>query len=401
MVPVYYWLPALGCLGMGFMFLNVSAVAEQFRSLFDLNYAGLGVFLSAPFWAHTLVQVPAGLVVDKLGTLRALVLSCLLCAAGGLLPLLAPQSLLLAVGMRMVIGLATGLLFLSVVSAVKALCPPAFMSRAQGLQGAAFSLGTMVPFVVLPRFGDNGWMAAYILGAVLPVVLLISLAFTPLAQLRREQAALPGQTDSAGNLLRVLGQVARNKRLWFIGCCHGFSFGTITALGNWLSVMLADSARAGVDVGASNAEAWALPTSLVLLAGTLARIAGGELGRTMPKQKLLVGLVLGIGLFYLLLALAGNVWMLLSLAFALALCCGGTYSSVFTMTIDAAGTNHTATGIGFMSMLANCVNVGLILLMGVVREYAGGFGPALAACGLCAIALVLVGRKFDWNSDEK
>ena len=175
MVPVYFWLPALGCLGMGFMFLNVSAVAEQFRLLFDLNYAGLGVFLSAPFWAHTLVQVPAGLIVDRLGTLRALALSCVLCAAACFVPLLAPHSLWLAVVMRLIVGLATGLLFLAVVSAVKLLCPPVYMSRAQGLQGAAFSLGTMVPFVLLPWFGGFGWAAAYALGGLLPLVLLVLL----------------------------------------------------------------------------------------------------------------------------------------------------------------------------------------------------------------------------------
>ena len=177
------------------------------------------------------------------------------------------------------------------------------------------------------------------------VALLASLLCPPLAPLRCETGTKP---TSAGNVLHVLGQVARNRRLWFIGCCHGFSFGTITALGNWLSVMLADSASSGAVAGSSNAEAWALSTSLVLLAGTMARIAGGELGRAVPKQKLLVSLVLGIGLFYLLLALAGSTWMLLACAFALAVCCGGTYASVFTLTIEAAGASHTATGIGFM-----------------------------------------------------
>lgn len=394
MVPVYYWLPALGCLGMGFMFLNVSAVAEQFRSLFGLNYAELGVLLSALFWAHTLVQVPAGLVVDRLGTWRTLALSALLCAAGSFAPMLLPRNLVLAVCMRMLIGLATGLLFLSMVSAVKTLCPPAFMSRAQGLQGAAFSLGTMVPFIVLPSFGESGWAAAYVLGGFLSVALLVSLLSPPLVPLRREVRAEP---TSPGNVLHVLRLVACNRRLWFIGCCHGFSYGTITALGNWLSVMLADSASSGNVAGSSNAEAWALPTSLVLLAGTMARIAGGELGRTLPKQKLLVGFVLGIGLFYLFLALAGSTWMLLACAFALAVCCGGTYASVFTLTIEAAGTRHTATGIGFMSMLANCVNVGLILLLGVVREYSGGFAPALGLCALCVLILLLWGRSIDWN----
>lgn len=394
MIPVYYWLPSLGFLGMGFMFLNVPAVGEQFRAMFGLNYAGLGIYLSVLFWAHTLVQVPAGLIVDRLGTLRALVLSCVLCAAACFAPLLAPQSLLLAVFMRLIIGLATGLLFLSVVSAVKALCPPAFLNRAQGVQGAAFSLGTMVPFVVLPGFGHWGWAAAYALGGLLPVALLVSLFFVPLAPLRREALA---ESPSMGELLRAVARVAHNRRLWFIGCCHGFSFGTITALGNWLAVMLADCDKAGAGTTGGGAEAWALPTSLVLLAGTFARAAGGELGRVMPRRRLLVVLVLGIGLFYLLLGLAGGTWMLLIFAFALALCCGGTYATIFTMTIDVAEPGKMATSIGFMSMLANCVNVGLILLLGVVREYAGGFSPALLAAGLCVFALLVWGRKIDWK----
>lgn len=406
MVPVYYWLPAMGCMGMGFMFLNVSAVAEQFRLLFDLNYAGLGVFLSSLFWAHTLVQVPAGLIVDRLGTLRALVLSCALCVAACFIPLLAPQNLWLAVVMRLIIGLATGLLFLAIVSAVKVLCPPAYMSRSQGLQGAAFSLGTMVPFVVLPSFGNWGWAAAYGLGGLLPVVLLVLLVVTPLAPLRQAPAAA---STSFKELLAVLGRVAQNRRLWFIGCCHGFSFGTITALGNWLAVMLADcdsvSASAGTSGGAGNVAAWALPTSIVLLAGTVARIAGGEFGRTMPKPRLLNQLVAGIGLFYLLLALAGlvwpgNVWAQFALAFALALCSGGTYATVFTLTIEVAGAGQLATAIGFMSLLANCVNVSLILVMGVVREYAGGFAPALCIAGLSVCALLLWGRRVIWQTAE-
>jgi len=407
MVPVYFWLPALGCLGMGFMFLNVSAVAEQFRLLFDLNYAGLGVFLSAPFWAHTLVQIPAGLIVDRLGTLRALVLSCVLCAAACFVPLLAPHSLWLAVVMRLIVGLATGLLFLAVVSAVKLLCPPVYMSRAQGLQGAAFSLGTMVPFVLLPWFGGFGWAAAYALGGLLPVVLLVLLVVTPLAPLRQESAAA---SLSLKELLAVLGRVAHNRRLWYIGCCHGFSFGTITALGNWLTVMLADSSKASGQVvagsGGGAVAAWSLATSMVLLAGTFARVAGGELGRTMPKPRLLALLVAGIGLFYLLVALAcsswvSNVWMLLGFALPLAMCCGGTYATVFTLTIEVAGARQTATAIGFMSMLANCVNVALILLMGVVRQYAGGFAPAMCLVGLSVWALILWGRKIDWRSRQK
>ena len=83
------------------------------------------------------------------------------------------------------------------------------------------------------------------------------------------------------------------------------------------------------------------------------------------------------------------------------MCCGGTYASVFTLTIEAAGASHTATGIGFMSMLANCVNVGLILLLGVVREYLGGFAPALALSSVCVLLLLLWGRSINWKCREE
>lgn len=394
MIPVYYWLPALGCLGVGFMFMNMSAVSGQFMKLFDLNYAGLGFFLSSPFWAHSLVQVPAGLVVDRLGTLRSLVLSCLLCAVGGLVPLLSPHSLWLAVIMRLVIGLASGLLFLSVVSAVRELCPASFLTRAQGLQGAAFSFGTMVPYLVLPYFGQWAWAAAYALGASLPLLLLALINSVSLDALR-EQAAR--KTDSLG-LWTVLKNVARSRRIWFIGCCHGISFGSITALGNWLPVMLEDcDAAAGGGVGL---DAWALPTSFVLLGGTLARIMGGELGRALSRRTLLLWLVAAIGVFYVLLSTAGNVWWLLAAAVGLALCCGGTYATVFTLAIESSAPAHVATGIGFMSMVANFVNVGLILLLGVVREYASGFAPALLVIALCALTLFLWGKRLNWGGAE-
>ena len=54
-----------------------------------------------------------------------------------------------------------------------------------------------------------------------------------------------------------------------------------------------------------------------------------------------------------------------------------------------------------MSMLANCVNVGLILLLGVVREYLGGFAPALALSSVCVLLLLLWGRSINWKCREE
>ena len=96
-MPVYYWFPVLGCLGIGIMFMNIPPVATQFMQLFGVGYSGLSFFLSSLFWTHALAQIPAGLIIDRLGILRSLVISAILCTACSLAPFLAPQGLGLAI----------------------------------------------------------------------------------------------------------------------------------------------------------------------------------------------------------------------------------------------------------------------------------------------------------------
>ena len=382
-MPVYYWFPILGCLGIGFMFMNIPPVATQFMQLFHVGYSGLSFLLSALFWTHALGQIPAGLIIDRLGILRSLVISTVLCTVCSLAPFLAPHNLALAIVMRLVVGMASAMLFLGVVSVVKVLAPPQFLARAQGMQGAAFSLGTMVPYLVLPFFEAQGWVVSYIMVALMPALLLLALLWTPRAPLRQKTA--PGNNVS---IWLSLKSVARSKQLWFLGCCHGFSFGTITALGSWLPTVLADRDQN------NGPEHWALATGVVLLAGTFARIGGGEMGGRSDLHKLLTRLVLGISLLYTAMALMPGPLTTLAAGVCLAVFCGGTYAAVFVLTIRTTGPGLVATGVGFMATVACLINVLLTLLMGNMREYAGSFGPALLVTALCTAALYLWGRRL-------
>lgn len=375
-------------MGIGFMFMNIPPVATQFMQLFNVGYGGLSFFLSALFWTHALAQIPAGLLIDRLGILRSLALSTILCTICSLVPFLAPQNLGLAIVMRLVVGMASAMLFLGVVSVVKVLAPPQFLARAQGMQGAAFSLGTMIPYLVLPLFDTQGWVLSYIMVALMPALLLLSLLWVPRASLRQKNV-----TVANNSVWLSLRTVARSKQLWFLGCCHGFSFGTITALGSWLPSVLADC---GQD---SKPENWALATGAVLLAGTFARIGGGELGGRSDLHKLLTRLVLGISLLYAAMALMPGPLTTLAVGICLAVCCGGTYAPVFVLTIRATGQGLVATGVGFMATVACLINVLLTLLMGNVREYAGSFGPALLVTALCTAALYVWGRTLSRSRD--
>ena len=136
-IPVYFWFPVLGSLGVGFIFMSAPPVADQFMSLFGVGYGGLSVFLSALYWTHAAAQVPAGLLIDRIGIFRSLFMSIAICAVGSLGPLIQPDNLAVAVSFRLLLGLSTSMMFLLFVKILTILAPQGQIARAQGFQGAA------------------------------------------------------------------------------------------------------------------------------------------------------------------------------------------------------------------------------------------------------------------------
>ncbi|MDL2210646.1 MFS transporter, partial [Desulfovibrio sp. OttesenSCG-928-O18] len=341
-IPLYFWFPVLGSIGLGFFFMNIPPVADQFMTIFGVGYAGLSFFLSAIYWTHSLVQVPAGIFIDRIGAVRSLILCLAICFVCSAAPFLAPDNLWLASLLRLVLGAGTGALFLAMVKVAKILTPPNHIARVQGAQGAAFCCGTMLPYLTLPWAGAYGWVAAYLSGAVFCAVYALTMLRLPRERLR--------QGPSSATLVQVwaaLKIIATSKHIWFLGACHGFAYGSLNTIGNWLPSMLADR-KPGTTL-----EDWAIATSVMLLIGTAARILGGEASRFMPRRVLLCRVVLIIGVFYWAMATATSPLPLLTLAVILAFICGATYASVFTLAIDMAEPAYVATAVGFMNMVAN------------------------------------------------
>ena len=385
-IPVYFWFPILGSLGLGFISMSAPPVSDQFMNLFSVGYGGLSFFFSAIYWTHSAVQVPAGLLIDRIGTFRSLLVCIAICVIGSLGPLIQPDNLALAIAFRLVLGVSTGMMFLVLVKILQILTPPNHIARTQGAQGAAFCLGTMLPYLTLTHAGALGWLAAYLSGALICVILGVCIFRLPLPQLRANRT-----TADAAQVRQAIKVICTSRHIWFLGCCHGFSYGSLTTIGTWLPTILADT-RAG-----STIEDWAVATSAILLIGTAGRIFSGDASRLMPRQNLIRYATLCIGVLYALLALAHSPVFVLIPAVLLALLCGGTYAAILTLTIDSASPAYVATAVGFMNLLANGVNIMLILVLGNAREFSGGFGLGLGLAALSALGICAWGRSIDWQ----
>jgi len=382
-IPVYFWFPVLGFLGLGFISMSAPPVADQFMSLFSVGFGGLSFFLSAIYWTHTAVQVPAGLLIDRIGAFCSLLACIALCLIGSLGPLIRPDNLALAISFRLILGVSTGMMFLLFVKILKILTPPQHAARVQGMQGAAFCLGTMLPYLTLTHAGSSGWLAAYFSGALFCAILGACIFRLPLAPLKESRAA----ADLA-QVCQAMKVIITSRPIWFLGCCQGFSYGSLITIGNWLPAILTDTQTG------SAIENWAAAAGAILLIGTVGRIFSGDVSRLMPRQLLIRRATLCIGLLYALLALANSPIFVFIPAMALAMLCGSTYAAILTLTIDISPPAYVATAVGFMNMLANGVNILLILVLGNAREFFGGFGLGLGLAALGAAGICVWGRSI-------
>jgi len=379
---IYVWFPILASMSLGFSFMNIPPLNHQFMDLLKINYGALSWLLSGLFWTHAIMQLPAGLIADRGDPWKVLALGLVICVVANILPFIKPDSQALAIALRFFLGIGTSLAFLAMIKVLFILAPGEKLAAIQGLQGAGFSFGFVLPYLILPRLGPEAWPYSYLISGAFVLTALAASFLLPRAKLRPSAEPRPiSETKVA------LVHICTSGPIWFLGLFHGLSYGSLNNLGNWVPSIMADLDGRGV------ASAWAPSAVALLLLGTFGRAFGGKFLTWFSRDRLINGAVLLICLMYLAMGLAGRQYLVLGSALIMALVCGSTYGSIFTLA-GAAGVGYAATAMGVMNMIANLFNVLLTLFFGYVREHTGQFSPGLIAVGFIGLAFWFVGRKL-------
>jgi len=385
------WFPVIISAVAGYMFMSLAPLTHQFMALFGVGYAGLSLFLSSLLWAHTFVQLPAGLILDRLGIYRGFLIAIAIALLTNILPFLNPESLWLATALRFCAGLSTGLMFLAGVKIMAMMAPPGKIAQAQGIQGAAFSLGIMLPYLTLPYLGNEAWRFSYWIPIMLALFLL-AVSWRLPASVRHVGRS---SDSTARDLWQTVKFVSTSVPIWTVGIFHGFSYGTLNNLGQWLPSILAD-----MD-GKGDVAAWSLGTGVVLLIGTMGRAFAGILLRWYSRSFVTNTAVLLIAILYIVLGLTGNPWVGLGVGMILAWLGGSNYGSIFSLTGQTVSPTYLATAAGFMNLVGNITNVLLTVILGTVREFTGSFSMVLCAAGLFALGTWIAGYRIVRGIDSQ
>jgi MFS family permease len=366
--------------------MNLAPFVDDFMKLFGVGYGGLSFLLSALFWTHSQCQIPAGLIVDKFGAYRIMIVSSVGGIVTNILPLLSPGSLTLAVCMRLFLGICTGLNFLAVLKIIGSLAPPEKMAKSQGYQGGAFCLGTVLPYLQISLANGLSWHWTYIICALIFLVVLVSTLGLP-AQAKgqkvpsRSTEQIVSSVDSAsnfGSFLKRLPSIIKSKELWALGILHGLSYGTLNNLGQWLPSILSDLNNEPI-------SAWSTATIMILLLGTASRSSSGLILNLINRRTAILGVIIGLVIFYTGLGFIRIPWLALFIGALLAAISGLNYGSLFNLSSRIMPIAFMATALGFMNMVANLTNIGMTLVLGLAKEHTGSFKLGLWAIGLSAL----------------
>jgi MFS family permease len=357
----------------GWNFGNLGGVVSELSRSYDVALATIGLLTTAMVVTHVLVQIPGGKASDRFGPARAGAAGLALLCAGNAVALAGPE-IALGIVARAIVGLGTGLAFVSGSALVR---ESGGSPLAQGVFGGISLAPGGVALAVVPQLQHAlGWRAPFW------TALALSLAALGLVVAARagEPQARPGRPVAGAR-----SGVVRDRRLYRLAVLYTASYGLGVVLANWAVELL--QRHSDLSDGAAAAVG-----ALTLVLVVVSRPLGGWILRTHPRvmRRALAASIVAGSAGTLALVAADPAWLAVLGALLVGLGAGIPFSPAFT---GAAVTrpDAPAAAVGFVNTAANFVVLVGTPLVGLSFSLAGdgrlGFA-VVAGLWLGAIALL-------------
>ena len=255
-----------------------SVMTEHLMADFHVTSTSLGVLVSMYYYAYVSLQIPCGLLVDKLGAKVIITTSALLCTLGTFLFALTSSLLWAQIG-RFLIGAGSACAFISCLKITVDWFTPSRFVLITGLTNMMGTLGGTFagkPMAILVN--NFGWRQATLLTASIGgLVTLICWLFIENAP----QTNQNGKGSNSIDLMKTLKHVIQIPQVWLAGIIGGLMYLPISAFTElWAVPFIMSTYQVSNEVAST--------ANIMLYIG----MALGSLGAAWLTQKL--GTVVGV-----------------------------------------------------------------------------------------------------------
>lgn len=357
--------------------IGFSALLPSIISELGLSYTRAGVLASAFFWAYAAMQLPAGLLGDRFGRRRVLLLG-LIGGAGAAVLTGAAGSFAMLIVARVVTGACQGSLFSNDRAIIVAVTPPDKIGLGQGVSFSGPGIGLTLGLLLGGVLGEwLSWRTTFWLFALGPIIAALCIV-------RWVPAPSPAaQRAHAGARLRA---VLAHRPLWLLGIVGTCGIYVQFVLATWAPVFFQET---GVEeLGRAGAYA-----SLQGAAAVAGLVVGGWTDDRLRRRGVGHTAVIAVGLAALALsaaAMAGAIASRSPLAlavtlFAAAFFCWSIWPPVYALLGDMVNPASLGTGFGLLNSVSFLGAVAGPPITGWVRDAAGSFGPGCLLAALVAL----------------
>lgn len=211
--------------------VSPSVMTHGLMKDFEVSSTSLGVLSSFYYFAYVPLQIPCGIIVDRLGTRKVVTFSALLCTIGALL-FAESSHLPLAQFGRFLIGAGSACAFLSCLKITAEWFPLSQFALIAGLTNMMGTLGGTFggrPLAMLVT--NHGWRATttYIGIAGILVTILCWLIIRDTPPSKQGAKKIEKKTFRKRDLFSELGMLIKNRQVWLIAIYGGLMYVPISA----------------------------------------------------------------------------------------------------------------------------------------------------------------------------
>jgi len=360
---------------LGVTFLNIPAGIDALMDLYRVSYTGMSVMLSSLLWSHALMQLPAGIITDRLGIKKAFLIGMWAMTLGNILPTALP-SMALAIFGRVLTGMGTGIGFVTSMKLLALYAPGRKVGAFQSFFAGIFSIGNICAYLFIPRLLPLGWQWVYLTPGIFSFFLLLAWFFVPVQH-------SPQDSPESNSLMSVL----KIRAAWILGLYHALSWGTMINLGNWIPSLLAE-----YWVG-STATQLAWGGMFVMFVSGLGRVSGGVILLKFPPMTIANGSILVLSFVFAGLFFVPVPSILLFLAVSAAWFSCINFGAFFHLASTTVEQESLGTIIGMVNFLANVGAVLFTLMFGFAKDETGSLSSGFIVLAVLAIGAFALGRR--------
>jgi nitrate/nitrite transporter NarK len=387
----YRWAILAVCV-LGFMQTHVHRVGfapliPTFIADLGLGYAAAGTIMASYFWTYALMQMPVGMLTDRLGA-RRVMLACMGVMAVGALAFALAHTWTQSLLARCVVGAGAAATWLPGLRLIHEWFPLRERGLATGLFSSGGGIGATAALLLLPVLAEHlGWRVGYALLAV-PVLITMAAVWALVAAEPRGRGAAAG----GGGFTAAMRDVLAMPVLWPFNLYVLFSYGGYFALLTWLPTFLVKSEGLG-QAGAGVVTA--LVTGGTIVSWPLAGALSDRVGRRKPVFLVSQAMSVVVCLVFAWVV-PGRGAAAAAVAAALTGLLLGGLITPFVMVTELVPPRLMGTASGVVNLF--CFVGGLIVpvVLGYVLDLTGSFPIAFTACAafeMVALAIAAFTRE--------